>query len=75
APVLPETRRLIGARELALLRPGTLFIHTARSQLVDETALLAAIRSGRIAAALDVFDYEPLAADSPFRDPSLANVT
>jgi phosphoglycerate dehydrogenase-like enzyme len=75
APVLPETRRMIGARELALLRPGTLFINTARAELVDEAALLAEIRSGRIEAALDVFDNEPLPQDSPFRDPGLANVT
>ncbi|MDO3435065.1 hydroxyacid dehydrogenase [Rhizobium sp. CBN3] len=75
APVLPETRRMIGARELALLRPGALFINTARAELVDETALLAEIRSGRIEAALDVFDNEPLPPDSPFRDPALANLT
>jgi phosphoglycerate dehydrogenase-like enzyme len=75
APVLPETRRMIGARELALLRPGALFINTARAELVDEAALLDEIRSGRIEAALDVFDNEPLPPDSPFRDPKLANVT
>ncbi|SCB58158.1 Phosphoglycerate dehydrogenase [Rhizobium aethiopicum] len=75
APVLPETRRMIGAHELALLRPGTLFINTARAELVDQAALLAEIRSGRIEAALDVFDNEPLPPDSPFRDPALANVT
>ncbi|PDT04177.1 hydroxyacid dehydrogenase [Rhizobium chutanense] len=74
APVLPETHHMIGARELALLRPGALFINTARPQLVDEAALLAEIRSGRIEAALDVFDDEPLPFDSPFRDPALANV-
>jgi phosphoglycerate dehydrogenase-like enzyme len=66
---------MIGAGELALLRLGTLFINTARAQLVDEAALLAEIRSGRIEAALDVFDDEPLPPDSPFRDPMLANVT
>jgi phosphoglycerate dehydrogenase-like enzyme len=75
APVLPQTLRMIGAPELALLRPGALFINSARSQLVDEAALLAEIRSGRITAALDVFDDEPLPADSPFRDHALANVT
>ena len=75
APVLPETRRMIGARELALLRPGALFINTARAELVDQAALLAEIRAGRIVAALDVFDNEPLPPDSPFRDPMLANVT
>ncbi|RUM08894.1 hydroxyacid dehydrogenase [Rhizobium chutanense] len=75
APVLPETRHMIGARELALLRPGALFINTARAELVDEAALLAEIRSGRIEAALDVFDDEPLPFDSPFRDPALAHVT
>lgn len=67
APVLPETRGMIGAEQLGRLRDGALFINTARSALVVEPALLAELRSGRIAAALDVFDQEPLAADSPFR--------
>ncbi|MDR6867084.1 phosphoglycerate dehydrogenase-like enzyme [Microbacterium resistens] len=67
APTLPETHHLIGARELALLPDGAGLVNTARSWLVDEQALLAELRTGRIAAGIDVFDEEPLGADSPFR--------
>src|SRR5215217_1234566 len=55
APVLPETRQMIGAAQLAQLRAGALFINTARAALVDEDALLNELQSGRISAALDVF--------------------
>ncbi|WP_020575580.1 hydroxyacid dehydrogenase [Actinopolymorpha alba] len=72
APVLPETRHLLGARELALLPDEALLVNTARSWLVDEAALLAELVSGRIDAALDVYDEEPLPVDHPFR--SLPNV-
>ena len=75
APYLPSTHGMIGARELSLLQSGALFINTARASLVDEAALLAAISSGRIRAALDVFENEPLPADSAFRNPALTNVT
>lgn len=67
APVLDETRHMVSAHQFALLRQGTLFVNSARSALVDEAALLAALLSGRFTAALDVFDNEPLPADSPFR--------
>ncbi|GAA4468422.1 hydroxyacid dehydrogenase [Phytohabitans houttuyneae] len=67
APVLPETIGMIGAPELALLPDRALLVNTARSALVDETALLAELRTGRIDAALDVFDAEPLPVDHPFR--------
>ena len=67
APATPETRHMIGKRELALLRDGAIFINTARSWLTDETALLAEFKSGRIRGALDVFDDEPLPVDHPFR--------
>ena len=67
APTLPETHHLIGRRELALLRDGAGLVNTARSWLVDEAALIDEVRSGRLSAAVDVFDEEPFAADSPFR--------
>ena len=72
APTLPETHHLIGARELALMADGSSLVNTARSWLIDSPALLAELRTGRIDAALDVFDEEPLPADSPYR--SLTNV-
>ena len=67
APVTPETHHMIGARELALLHEGAILVNTARSWLVDQDALIAALRGGRIRAALDVFDREPLPSDHPFR--------
>lgn len=69
----PETKGIIGARELGLMKPGALLVNTSRGPLVDEAALIAALRSGRLGgAALDVFNGEPLPADHPFR--SLPNV-
>ncbi|MFK4762191.1 hydroxyacid dehydrogenase [Microbacterium sp. ZW T5_45] len=67
APTLPETHHLIGQRELALLRDGAGVVNTARSWLVDESALIDEVRRGRLSAAVDVFDEEPFAVDSPFR--------
>ncbi|WUJ67728.1 hydroxyacid dehydrogenase [Kribbella soli] len=72
APTLPETHNMIGARELALMPDGSSLVNTARSWLIDSPALLAEVQTGRIDAALDVFDEEPLPADSPYR--TLANV-
>jgi phosphoglycerate dehydrogenase-like enzyme len=67
APVTEETLRMVGARQLSLLQDDGIFINTARGVLVDQDALLAELQSGRIRAALDVFEPEPLPADSPLR--------
>ena len=68
-PFTPETTGLLGKAELALMKPGAVLINIARGQLVDEPALIDALRSGHLGgAALDVFAHEPLAADSPLWD-------
>ncbi len=65
APHTPQTDRLIGARELALLPDGALLVNVARGKLVDTDALVAELSAGRIRAALDVTDPEPLPASHP----------
>ncbi|MFB7247322.1 D-2-hydroxyacid dehydrogenase family protein [Streptomyces populi] len=63
-----RTRGLLGAAELALLKPTAFLINTSRAAIVDQDALLAALHEGRIAGAgIDVFDVEPLPADHPMR--------
>lgn len=63
-----RTRGLIGARELGLMKPTAYLVNTSRGPIVDEAALVAALRERRIAgAALDVYDQEPLPADHPLR--------
>jgi phosphoglycerate dehydrogenase-like enzyme len=63
-----RTEGLIGARELGLMRPTAYLVNTSRGPIVDESALVDALRSGSIAGAgLDVFDQEPLPADHPLR--------
>ena len=65
-PLTEETRQMIGAAQLRLMKPTAILINTARGGLVDQDALAAALADGTIAAAgLDVFETEPLPTDSP----------
>jgi phosphoglycerate dehydrogenase-like enzyme len=64
----PRSRGLIGASDIARMRPGAILINTSRGPLIDETALLEAVQSRRIIAALDVFDREPLPSNHPLRN-------
>jgi D-3-phosphoglycerate dehydrogenase len=66
-PLSEATRGLLGRRELALMRPGSILIQTSRGGVVDERALVDALRSGRLAGAgIDVYEAEPPPADHPF---------
>ncbi|NCF29573.1 MAG: D-2-hydroxyacid dehydrogenase family protein, partial [Gammaproteobacteria bacterium] len=63
-----RTRALVGKHELALMKPTAALVNTSRGPIVDEKALIDALRSGSIAGAgLDVFDTEPLPVDHPLR--------
>lgn len=64
----PRTVGLVGADEIALMKPDSFLVNASRGPIVDNDALVAALESGRIAGAgLDVYDIEPLPADSPLR--------
>jgi phosphoglycerate dehydrogenase-like enzyme len=72
----PRTRGLVGVRELALMKPTALLINTSRGPIIDETALLNALREGRIAGfGGDTFDVEPLPANHPLRSEPRALLT
>jgi D-3-phosphoglycerate dehydrogenase len=63
-----RSRGLLGEKDLALMKPTAFLVNTSRGPIVDEKALIAALRDGRIGGAgLDVFDVEPLPVDHPFR--------
>jgi D-3-phosphoglycerate dehydrogenase len=65
-PLSPATHHFVNARRLALMKPTSFLINTARGPVVDEAALIAALREGRIAGAgLDVFEMEPSPVDNP----------
>ena len=71
-----KTRHLIGAHEIGLMKPTAFLINTSRGGVVDEEALIAALKDRRIGGAgLDVTDQEPLATDSPLRSLENAIVT
>lgn len=71
-----RTRGLVGANELNRMKPDALLINTSRGPIVDESALVDALRQDRIAgAAIDVFDEEPLALDHPLRATERAQIT
>jgi phosphoglycerate dehydrogenase-like enzyme len=68
-PIMPETHKIIGAREIGLMKPTALFVNTARGRLVDQPALVEALSQRKIGgAALDVFYEEPLPPDDPLHD-------
>jgi D-3-phosphoglycerate dehydrogenase / 2-oxoglutarate reductase len=65
----PETRQLVTAARLGLMKPSAMFINTARGEIVDQRALREAVEGGRIRAGLDVFDPEPPGGTGTFDDP------
>jgi D-3-phosphoglycerate dehydrogenase len=66
-PLTPETRGMLDARRIGLMKPGALIVNVARGPVIDDEALIAALRSGHIGgAALDVFATQPLPQDHPY---------
>ena len=65
-PLNPDTREMIGEKELSMMKPGAVLVNTSRGAVINEAALADALRSGHLrGAGLDVFNKEPLQADSP----------
>ncbi len=64
----PRSRGLISASDIAQMKPGAILINTSRGPIVEEAALIAAVQSRRIVAALDVYDREPLPINNPLRN-------
>ena len=67
----PETRKLVNAARIALMKPNAILINTARGEVVDQAALREALQAGKIRAGLDVFDPEPAEGTADFADPIL----
>jgi phosphoglycerate dehydrogenase-like enzyme len=62
-----RSRGLVGAADIARMKPGAILVNTSRGPIVDEAAMLKALHAGKIVAALDVYDHEPLPLDHPLR--------
>lgn len=82
APITPKTHRMIGQRELDLIQPGAAIVNVSRGAIIDPDALIARLKRGDITGAFDVFDPEPIPADSEIRQlpnvfltPHIAGVT
>lgn len=74
-PLTPETQGLLGAEELALMKPTALLINTCRGAVVDEAALAEALRQGRLGGAgIDVLSEEPPVEGNPLLDPDIPNL-
>ena len=68
APITPRTHKMIGKRELDLIPPGACLVNVSRGAIIDSDALIERLRCGDINGSFDVFDPEPVPADSPIRD-------
>jgi D-3-phosphoglycerate dehydrogenase len=70
-PLKPDTKKLVNAERLAMMKPNAILINTSRGEVVDQAALRAALEAKKIRAGLDVFDPEPAEATADFADPIL----